>query len=75
MEELILNMLSGLPTAASVLYIWIVSERNHAKEREMWRAEITGVNATLNAVTQQVNQLQYIIENYVLINGTNGVRK
>lgn len=69
MDELIFNVLSGLPTAASVMYIWIVSERNHAKEREMWRAEITGINTALNAVTQQVSQLTYIIENYVLNNG------
>lgn len=75
MDELILQMLSGLPTAAAVLYIWIVSERSHSKEREMWRSEIRGINQVLTSVTTQVSQLTFIIENYVLNNGKTGSSK
>ncbi len=75
MEEIIFNILSGLPTAAAVLYIWVVSERNHTKEREEWRAEIRGLSGILNKVTDQVNKLSFIIENYVLTNRNNPVGK
>lgn len=66
MEEIIFNILSGLPTAAAVLYIWVISERNHAKEREGWRSELKDMAGILNKVTDQVNKLSFIIENYVI---------
>lgn len=71
MEEIIFNLLSGLPTAAAVLYIWIISERNHTKEREEWRSELREMAGILNKVTDQVNKLSFIIENYVLTNRKN----
>ena len=75
MEEIIFNILSGLPTAAAVLYIWVVSERNHTKEREEWRSELRDMASILNKVTDQVNKLSYIIENYVLTNRKNSAGK
>lgn len=75
MEEIIFNILSGLPTAAAVLYIWVVSERNHTKEREEWRSELKEMAGILNKVTDQVNKLSFIIENYVLGNRKNPAGK
>lgn len=75
MEEIIFNILSGLPTAAAVLYIWVVSERNHTKEREEWRGELKEMAGILNKVTDQVNKLSFIIENYVINNGKNPAGK
>lgn len=75
MEEIIFNILSGLPTAAAVLYVWIISERNHTKEREGWRAELKDMAGILNKVTDQVNKLSFIIENYVINDRKNPVGK
>jgi len=75
MEEIIFNILSGLPTAAAVLYIWVVSERNHTKEREEWRSELKDMSGILGKVTEQVNKLSFIIENYVLTNRKNPAGK
>ena len=75
MEEIIFNLLSGLPTAAAVLYIWIVSERNHTSERKEWREELRDMANILSKVTDQVNNLSFIIENYVLTNRKNPAGK
>lgn len=66
MEEIILNTLSGLPTALVLFYVWFASDKNHAKEREEWRSELRASNEILNKVTEQVNQLTFIIQNYVI---------
>lgn len=75
MDELIMQMLSGLPSAAILLYVWITTNREHQRERELWRSEISGINKVLGEVTKQVAQLTFIIENYVLNNGKTGDRK
>lgn len=66
MEEIILRMMDNLPTAAALLYIWVVSNNSHSKEREEWRSDIRASTEVLNAITQQVNKLTFIIENYVI---------
>lgn len=68
MEEIILNTLSGLPAALVLFYVWFTSDKNHAKEREEWRSELRASNEILNKVTEQVNQLTFIIQNYVINN-------
>lgn len=67
MNEAILNILSGLPTAAAVMYIWINTNAAHIKERETWRSEIRELSAAFNLINTNIIKLNYIIENYVII--------
>ena len=67
MEETILNMLTQqLPMAALLFYIWYSANKTHAQERDEWRAELRASNEILNEVTEQVGQLTFIIQNYVI---------
>lgn len=66
MEEAIINALSGLPTAAVLFYIWYVTNSTHAKEREEWRGELSLHTKTIQAIVEQTNRLNFIIENYVI---------
>lgn len=82
MEEIIFKILAGLPTAAAVLYIWIVSEKSHSKEREQWRQTIEQrdqrfleIQKVTNQLIGEVKKLTYIIENYVINNGKATDRK
>lgn len=75
MEDIFAKMLEQLPSAAMMLYVWIASNRSHSRERELWRSEISSINIVLSEVTKQVNQLTFIIENYVINNGKTGDRK
>ncbi|MEG0518308.1 MAG: hypothetical protein RR555_05510 [Bacteroidales bacterium] len=59
------SILTNLPTAAAMFYVWYVSNTAHAKEREEWRAEIKSITEALKASTEQLNKLTYIIENHV----------
>lgn len=68
MEEAIINLLGGLPTAAVLFYIWYVTNNTHAREREEWRSELNAHTKTIQAITEQTNKLTYIIENYVINN-------
>ncbi|MDR0510914.1 MAG: hypothetical protein LBH06_07470 [Rikenellaceae bacterium] len=75
MQEIVMGLLPGLPTAAVLFYILVTNQKNHAKEREEWRRELSGMAGVLRGVTEQVNKLSFIIENYVIRNGTNPARK
>lgn len=75
MNEVILNILSGLPTAAAMMYVWVVTNNAHMKEREAWRVEINGLASGFNLINTQIQKLNYIIENYVITEGKNTVRK
>lgn len=60
------SILNGLPTAAVLFYVWYSSNTTHARERAEWRNEIKATNEILTKVTEQVNKLTFIIENYVI---------
>jgi hypothetical protein len=75
MQEIVMGLLPGLPTAAVLFYILVTNQKNHAKEREEWRREIADITNVLRGVTEQVNKLSFIIENYVIRNGKDSARK
>lgn len=67
MDETIIQLLTQqLPSVALMFYVWWTANKMHAKEREEWRAELRASNEILNKVTEQVNQLTFIIQNYVI---------
>lgn len=66
MEEIVSNTLSGLPTAFVLFYVWLTSDKHHAKERDEWREELHSTNEILSKVTEQVNLLTSLIQNYVI---------
>lgn len=66
MEEVILNLLSGLPSAACVMYVWIETNKAHVLEREVWRREITDLTKAFNLINNQIQKLDFIIETYVI---------
>lgn len=73
MEEIIFKMLETLPMVAVVLYIWIICERSHSKEREQWRQliesrdqRIIQLQETTNRLISEVKKLTFIIEKYVI---------
>ena len=65
MEEAVLKMLSQLPTAGVLFYIWYVTNNSYIKERDQWRKEIVAMNNVIQALTNTINKLTYILENYV----------
>lgn len=76
MEEILFKMLETVPMVAVVLYIWIVCEKSHSKEREQWRQTIdsrdqryTAQQEVMNQLIKEIQKLTYIIENYVIRNG------
>lgn len=75
MDEAILSVLSGLPTASVLLYVWIVSNSSHNKEREAWRGELQKLTEAFNLINNQIQKLDFIIENYVIKQGDSAVRK
>ncbi len=73
MEEALLSLINGVPIAAAVMYVWIVSEKSHNKEIEAWREMVQQKDDHLNAMQDVINSLAgkigkliYIIENYVI---------
>lgn len=62
----IASSISGLSTAGLMFYIWYTTNVTHARERAEWRGELKSTSEVLNKVTEQVNKLTYIIENYVI---------
>lgn len=75
MEEAILNLLSGLPSAACMMYVWIETNKNHARERERWATELSEITKAFNAINNQIQKLDFIIENYVVEKRELGNRK
>jgi cell division protein FtsL len=82
MEEALLNLVNGVPIAAAVLYVWIISEKNHTFEIGKWRETIEKKDSSLaemqksvSDLTVQIQKLLFIMENYVTTNRKNSVRK
>ena len=82
MEEALLNLVNGVPIAAAVLYVWIISEKNHTIEIGKWRETVEKKDASLgdmqksvSELTVQIQKLLFIMENYVTTNRKNSVRK
>lgn len=82
MEEALLNLVNGVPIAAAVLYVWIISERNHTAEIGKWRETVEKKDAlmaemqkSVSELTTQIQKLLFIMENYVTTNRKNSVRK
>lgn len=78
MEEALLSLVNGVPVAAAVLYVWIVSEKNNQKEIQEWRETVkqkdgylAEMQQAISQLTNQVNKLTFIIENYVISNRSN----
>lgn len=82
MEEALLNLVNGVPIAAAVLYVWIVSEKNNRSEIAKWRETIEKKDAVLKdmqdaitKLTTEISKLTFIIENYVVRNRKNSARE
>lgn len=78
MEQALLNLVNGVPIAAAVLYVWIVSEKNHTNEIAKWRETIEAkdlhlrqMQETINKMVGEIQKLTFIIENYVVRNRKN----
>lgn len=82
MEEALLNLINGVPIAAAVMYVWIVSERNHSSEITKWRETVEkkdqlmkDMQDAITKLTAEISKLTFIIENYVIRNGKNSSSK
>ena len=78
MEEAVLNLINGVPIAAAVLYVWIVSEKNHTNEIAKWRETVeakdkhlNGMQETIGKLTVEIQKLTFIMQNYVTGNRKN----
>ena len=78
MEQALLNLVNGVPIAAAVMYVWIVSEKNHTNEIAKWRetyeakdAHLREMQETINKMVGEIKKLTFIIENYVVRNRKN----
>jgi hypothetical protein len=75
MEDALLNLVNGVPIAAAVMYVWIVSEKNHTNEIAKWREAyekkdqyLLVMQETVNKMVGEIQKLTFIIENYVVRN-------
>lgn len=82
MEQALLSLINGVPIAAAVMYVWIVSEKNHTDEIKEWRKTVAQKDSYLqemqkaiNQLTAEINKLTFIIENYVITGRTNPTGK
>lgn len=82
MDQALLNLVNGIPIAAAVLYVWIISEKNHSNEIAKWRETIEKkdqalkeMQTTINDLVTEIKKSTFIIENYVIRNGKNSARK
>lgn len=73
MEETLISLVNGVPIAAAVLYVWIVSEKNNRKEIESWRETVNKkdeylveMQKAISKLSEEINKLTFIIENYVV---------
>ncbi len=78
MEEALLSLINGVPIAAAVLYVWIVSEKNNREEIKAWRetvkqkdAYLEDVKDSLAKLTTEISKLTLIFDNYVIRNRKN----
>lgn len=82
MEAALLNLVNGIPIAAAVLYVWIISEKNHTNEIAKWRetvekkdACLKDMQSSINDLANQIKLLIHIIETYVTGNRKNSANK
>ncbi len=73
MEEALLNLINGVPVAVAVMYVWIVSEKNHRQEIASWRDTIEKkdqsmkeMQASITNLVTEIQKLTFIIETYVI---------
>ena len=66
MEEMLMKLLSGMPVAAAVLYIWIVSEKNHNVDISKWRETYINEIAKWRETVEQKDK--YLLEMQNTIN-------
>jgi hypothetical protein len=78
MEQALLNLVNGIPIAAAVLYVWIISEKNHTSEIVKWRETVEkkdmilkDMQDAITKLTTEISKLTYIIDNYVVGNRKN----
>jgi hypothetical protein len=77
-----LNLINGVPIAAAVLYVWIVSEKNHTNEIAKWRETVEAkdrylkdMQEAINKMAVEIQKLTFIMENYVVRNRKNITRE
>ena len=82
MDQALLNLVNGIPIAAAVLYIWRISDKNHTDEIAKWREtyekkdqELKEMQASITTLSNTINRLTFIIENYVTTNRKTPVRR
>lgn len=82
MEESLLNFVNGVPVAAAVLYIWIISNKNNREDMKSWRETVEKKDAAMEEMKQciselatQVKTLTFVIQNYVTTNRKNPAGK
>lgn len=78
MDQALLNLVNGIPIAAAVLYIWRISDKNHMDEIAKWREtyekkdqELKEMQASITTLSNTINRLTFILENYVTTNRKN----
>jgi len=82
MDQALLNLVNGIPIAAAVLYVWVISEKNHTQEIANWRVMMEKKDQILKETQETISKLvieikksTFIIENYVIRNGKNSAGK
>lgn len=82
MDQVLVNLLNGVPIAGAVMYVWIVSDRNHIAEIKEWRKmlkekddELSELEKTITKLVAATEKLTFIIQNYVITGAANTFRK
>lgn len=82
MEEALLNLINGVPVAVAVMYVWIISEKNHRSEIAAWRETIEKkdqamkeMQSSITTLVTEIQKLTFIVESYVIRPGKSTARK
>lgn len=67
MQEIVMSLITGMPTAGVLFYILVTNNRDHMKEREAWRQTIEQLNEKWQTAGEQKDKRYENLQNIVTL--------
>lgn len=65
MQDIVMSLITGMPTAAVLFYILVTNNRDHMKERDGWRQTIEQMNEKWQLSMEQKDNRLFEVQNIV----------
>lgn len=65
MQEVVMSLITGMPTAAVLFYILVTNNRDHMKERDAWRQTLEQMNDKWQQTMVQKDNRMFEVQNIV----------